>query len=396
MVIIIMANYERITKTIEEEKENLIEMAREIHSNPETGRNEFIAVDLITNYLEKKGFKIFRGVGGLKTSFMASKGEEGYHVGFCAEYDALPEIGHGCGHNLIAIASVAAGIALASAIEGQPGRVSIIGTPDEEEHGGKVDLVRLGVFDDIDAAMMFHPDCATRIHIDSLACRDYIFIFHGKNAHASSEPWEGRNALDAVIQTFNNINALRQHLKDNTRIHGIITEGGVAVNVIPDRTAANFLIRASNSEYLKEVVEKVINCARSAAIATGTDLEVSESDYPYEAMLSNKELGETFAKSLDEAGYSVESKHDVGIGSIDMGNVSRVAPSIYPMLALTGEWVPRHTSEFAALCDTDKAYEVMLTAGKTMAITGQKVISDRELQNKIKEDFLNQLGQAGK
>lgn len=385
-----MAGYEKIFETIETEKNNLISLAREIHRNPETGRNEFIAVDLITSYLERKGFKIFRGVGGLKTSFMASKGEEGYHVGFCAEYDALPEIGHGCGHNLIAIASVAAGVALSSEVDGRQGRVSIIGTPDEEEHGGKVDLVRLGVFDDIDAAMMFHPDCATRIHIESLACRDYKFIFHGKNAHASSEPWEGRNALDAVIQTFNNINALRQHLKDNTRIHGIITEGGVAVNVIPDRTAANFLVRASNSEYLKEVVEKVINCARSAATATGTDLEVSESDYPYEAMLSNKALGDTFAASLDEAGYTVESRHDVGIGSIDMGNVSRVTPSIYPVLALTGEWVPRHTFEFSSLCDTEQAYEVMLTAGKAMAVTGQKVINDRELQSQIKQEFEGQ------
>ncbi|MGM0651167.1 MAG: M20 family metallopeptidase [Bacillota bacterium] len=385
-----MADYEGINKTIKKEKDHLISMAKEIHRNPETGRNEFIAANLITQYLEKKGFKVFRGVGGLKTSFMASKGDEGYHVGFCAEYDALPEIGHGCGHNLIAISSVAAGVALASAIDGQPGRVSIIGTPDEEEHGGKVDLVRLGVFDDIDAAMMFHPDCATRIHNDSLACRDYKFIFYGKNAHASSEPWEGRNALDAVIQTFNNISALRQHLKDNTRIHGIITEGGLAVNVIPDRTAANFLIRASNSEYLKEVVEKVINCARSAAIATGTDLEVSESDYPYEAMLSNKKLGDTFAASLDEAGYSVISKNDVGIGSIDMGNVSRVTPAIYPVLALTNEWVPRHTSEFATLCDTDRAYEVMLTAAKAMAITGLKAIKDQELQNQIKKDFESQ------
>lgn len=385
-----MVDNELIIKTIEAEKNKLISMAREIHSNPETGRKEFIAVDLITSYLEKKGFKIFRGVGGLKTSFMASKGEEGYHVGFCAEYDALPEIGHGCGHNLIAIASVAAGMALSSAINGQQGRVSIIGTPDEEEHGGKVDMVRLGVFDDIDAAMMFHPDCATRIHIESLACKDYKFIFHGKNAHASSEPWEGRNALDAVIQTFNNINALRQHLKDSTRIHGIITEGGVAVNVIPDRTAANFLIRASNSEYLKEVVEKVINCARSAAIATGTDLEVGESDYPYEAMLSNKTLGDTFAASLDEAGYTVESKHNVGVGSIDMGNVSRVTPSIYPVLALTGEWVPRHTSEFANLCNTEKAYEVMLTAAKAMAITGLKAIKDQDLQSQIKKGFESQ------
>ncbi len=385
-----MTDYEKISKTIEAEKEYLVKMAKDIHGSPEVGRNEFVASSLITSYLEKKGFKIFRGVGGLKTSFMASRGDDGYHVGFCAEYDALPEIGHGCGHNLIAIASVAAGVALASAVENQPGRVSIIGTPDEEEHGGKVDLVRLGVFDDIDAAMMFHPDCATRIHVDSLACRDYQFIFHGKNAHASSEPWEGRNALDAVIQTFNNINALRQHLKDSTRIHGIITEGGVAVNVIPDRASANFLIRARNSNYLKEVVEKVMGCARSAAIATGTDLEVTESDYPYEAMLSNKILGDTFAESLSDAGYNIESKHDVGIGSIDMGNVSRVTPSIYPVLALTRKWVPRHTSEFAELCNTDKSYEVMLTAAKAMAITGLKAITDQELQGQIEKDFKDQ------
>ncbi len=390
MVIIAMNNYEIIHSKIEEEKNRLVKIAREIHSNPETGRNEFQAVKLITDYLEQQGFKIWRGVGGLKTSFMASYGEEGYHVGFCAEYDALPEIGHGCGHNLIAVASAAAGVALASALNGKAGRVSIIGTPDEEEHGGKVDLVRLGVFDDIDAAMMFHPDCSTSIHIQSLACHDYQFIFHGKNAHASSEPWEGRNALDAVIQTFNSINALRQHLKDETRIHGIITEGGVAVNVIPDRAAANFLIRARNSGYLDEVVEKVITCARSAAIATGTDLEVLESSYPYEAMLSNQVLGDTFAESLSEAGYNVQSQHEVGIGSIDMGNVSRVTPSIYPILALTGEWVPRHTPEFTALCNTAEAYEVMLTAGKALAITGLKVMDDPGLQENIKKGFISQ------
>jgi amidohydrolase len=386
-----MKNSELIQKAFDQEKKRLIEMARAIHRKPETGGNEVFAVELITGYLEKKGFKVWRGVGGLKTAFMASYGGEGFHVGFCSEYDALPEIGHGCGHNLIGIAGVAAGVALAAGLDGINGRVSIIGTPDEEDHGGKVDLVRTGVFDDVDAALMFHPGCSTRIHVQSLACCDYQFIFHGKNAHAACEPWEGRNALDGVIQTFNGINALRQHLKDDVRIHGIISEGGLASNVIPDRAVADFCIRAIDNRSLGEVVQRVIACARGAAIATGTELEVKESDYPYDAMHSNRVLADVFAESLEEAGYNLKSPHTEGFGSIDMGNVSRVTPSIYSMVAITEKWIPGHTKEFSALCDTDEAYEIMLTAARAMALTGLKVIQDTDLQKKIKEEFNAQI-----
>lgn len=384
-----MSGYRTIHSKIEEELDRLIKMSRDIHGHPEVGGEEYFASDLITAYLKEMGFKVWRGVGGLKTAFMATYGEEGYHIGFCSEYDALPEIGHGCGHNLIAIAAVAAGVALAAALEGRPGRVSVIGTPDEEDHGGKVDLVRTGVFDDINAAMMFHPSCSTRINVTSLACCDYRFIFHGKNAHAAIEPWEGRNALDAVIQTFNGINALRQHLKEDVRVHGIITEGGLATNVIPDRSVAEFLVRARDSVGLEEAVEKVTACARGAATATGTTLEIEQSDYPYEAMCSNNVLADVFAESLPQAGYTVQSAQTGEVGSIDMGNVSRVTPSIYPLLALTDQWVPRHTPEFAALCNTEKAYDVMLAAGRAMAITGLKVFDSPVLQEKIKEEFSN-------
>ncbi len=390
MVITKMRDYEVIHREIEKEKEKLIEMSRAIHHRPETGGKEFFAVDLITGYLEQKGFKVWRGIGGLKTAFMASYGEDGFHIGFCAEYDALPEIGHGCGHNLIGIAAVAAGIALASTINGQTGRVSIIGTPDEEDHGGKVDLVKTGVFDDVDAALMFHPGCSTSTHTESLACCDFQFIFHGKNAHAAREPWEGRNALDAVIQTFNGINALRQHLKDDVRIHGIISEGGLAANVIPDRAVAEFLIRAFDKHYLGEVIERVIACARGAATATGTTLEVNESGYPYDAMLSNKTLADVFTDSLHEVGYKIKSNHDEGLGSIDMGNVSRVTPSIYPVIAITEQWIPGHTPEFAELCDTDEAYDLMLTISRAMAVTGLKILRDHKLQEKIEEEFKTQ------
>ena len=383
----IMTDYAVVQQKVEAERTKLVEIARAIHSRPELGGQEFFAAESITGYLEGKGFKVWRGLGGLKTAFMASYGDSGYHVGFCSEYDALPDIGHGCGHNLIAVAGVAAGVALAAALEGKPGRVSVIGTPDEEDHGGKVDLVRAGVFDDIDAAMMFHPGCSTSFYVESLACRDFRFIFHGRSAHASSEPWEGQNALDAVIQTFNGINALRQHLKDDVRIHGVIPEGGLAPNVVPDRAAAHFIIRSRDKDYLTEVVEKVIACARGAATITGTTLEVSESGYPYDAMVSNRAMADLFAESLKEAGYNLESPHQEGRGSIDMGNVSLVTPSIHPLVAITNEWVPGHTHEFTALCDTDEAYDVMLAVGKAMAITGLKVIDDPELQKKIKSEF---------
>jgi amidohydrolase len=387
MVMPFMSEFEKIVQTIEAEKNKLVDLARQIHQNPEVGGSEVFASNLITTYLEEKGFKVWRGVGGLKTAFMASSGDEGFHVGFCSEYDALHEIGHGCGHNLIGIGGVAAGVALAAALEGKPGRVSIIGTPDEEDHGGKVDLVRTGVFDDVDVAMMFHPGCSTDLHIESLACCDYRFIFHGRSVHASSEPWEGHNALDSVIQTFNSINALRQHLKDDARVHGIISEGGLAPNVIPHRAAADFLIRARDSFYLEEVVEKVIACARGAAMTTGTVLEICESGYPYDAMISNETMVDLFAESLKTAGYKIESPHKEGLGSIDMGNVSRVTPSIYPVVAITDQWVTRHTHEFTELCNSDQAYDVMLTVAKAMAMTGQKIVEDTKIQQQIQKEF---------
>lgn len=382
-----MNDFKLIHKLVEEEKEKLINIAREIHHRPELGGREFIAVELITAYLEKHNFKIKRGIGGLETAFMASKGQEGFHIAFCSEYDALPEMGHGCGHNLIGIAGVTAGIALAACLEQLPGRVSVIGTPNEEGAGGKVDLVMAGIFADVDAAMMFHPGCSTRIQVESLACTDYDFIFHGRSAHAACEPWEGRNALDAVIQTFNAVNALRQHLKDDVRIHGIITDGGLAANIIPERAAAQFCIRARDNRYLDTVAERVGDCARGAALATGTELEIKTTEHPYDAMISNQTMAAVFAESLGEAGYNIESAQEEGLGSIDMGNVSLVTPSIHPVLAITTNWVPGHTPEFTALCDSDDAYEVMLAAGRAMAITGFKILRDPVLQQKIKEEF---------
>lgn len=386
-----MNDFTCIDRFVDQEKETLIALARAIHQNPEPGDREFFASRTLCDYLSAKGFAVNRAAAGLETAFSASfsRGEGGPHFAFCAEYDALPEIGHGCGHNLIGVASITAAAALAAAADliGRPFRVTVAGTPNEEGRGGKIDMIKAGLFDDVDVAMMFHPGCSTRVHVETLACRDYEFIFHGRNAHAACEPWEGRNALDGVLLTFNGINALRQHLKDDVRVHGVITDGGLTSNIVPDRAAAQFCIRSGDNRYLDEVVERVFNCARGAALASGTELEICESSYPYDAMVSNPILEEIFMEALPAAGYRECSNLSEGMGSIDMGNVSRVVPSIHPVLAITDRLHASHTAEFARLCNTPRAYETMLIAGKAMAITAVKVLGDPALLERVRAAF---------
>lgn len=378
-------------QVLEQERNEIIHLSKQIFAHPELGLQEKFASSIMCDYLLSKGFAVTKGVGGLETSYIASyeNGEGGYHVAFCAEYDALPEIGHACGHHLIGMASVAAGVILAECLkeDGLPFRVSVIGTPDEEGTGGKIDLINAGVFDDVDLAMMFHPGFSTEIHVHSLAFHSFEFIFHGKTAHAASEPWEGRNALDGVIQTFNGINALRQHVKPDVRIHGIIKEGGLATNIIPDRAIAEFCIRSQDNAYLEQLVEMVKNCAKGAALSTGTNLEIKKIGHSYEAMKSNRVLGDVFQECLDELHFIDPSQYQEGMGSIDMGNVSNVVPAIHPVLSLTNQFVPGHTVEFAQMCNTDQAYETMLLAANAMALTGLKVVKDKVLQDKIRSEF---------
>lgn len=384
---------DHISQIIAEQKEALVGLSRAIHHHPELGDREIYAVQILCDYLKSKGFTVEKEAAGQETAFIATCriGEEeegGCHIAFCAEYDALPEIGHACGHNLIAVASVSAAVALAGTSPGAPFTVSVIGTPNEEGRGGKIDLIRAGVFEKVDLAMMFHPNSITCINYGGLACRTFSFNFHGQNAHAAGNPWDGRNALDGVILTFNGINALRQHLRDDVRIHGLITDGGKAINIIPDRACVEFCIRSIDNHYLDEVVEKVINCARGAALATGTELKINETCYPYYAMESNQVMVQLFEDSIKEVSNDDWPQQEAGLGSTDMGNVSLVTPSIQPFVEITEEEVELHTAEFARLCDTPRAYETMLTVGKAMALVGYKVVRDPSLMRQIKVEFL--------
>jgi len=295
---------DQVVARLEEGRQRWIEIADAIHANPEIGFREFQAVALLTAPLREHGFAVEEGVAGLETAFVAEyRGREaGPVVGLMAEYDALLDQGHACGHNLMGTASVAAAIAVAPLLDQLPGIVQVIGTPAEEGGGGKIIMVEAGLFDHLDAALIFHPSNANMSRRTALACFDLKMEFYGQAAHAAGSPDKGINALDACILTFNNISALRQQLSDDVRIHGVITNGGGAVNVIPDYAAATFLVRAEEKEHAVEVLEQVEACARAGALAAGARVELTRGEQYYANMIPNTVLADLFDANLEALG----------------------------------------------------------------------------------------------
>src|SRR5437870_3493299 len=265
-----------IARAIDNLGDDLEALSRKIHDNPELGYQEFKAAGWLTDFLAGQGFKVERGVGGVETAFRASiETGDGPTIAILCEYDALPAIGHACGHNVIATAGVGAGAALAAVRDQLPkGRVQVIGTPAEEGGGGKLRLIRGGIFRNVDAAMMVHGWDRWVPHQDLLGIVRLGFEFTGKAAHAAADPWDGINAVDAVIQTFNNVSMLRQQVRPDARIHGIVTSGGAAPNIIPEFAAATFYVRSARLDYLSELQQRVVACAEGAARATGCSLKV--------------------------------------------------------------------------------------------------------------------------
>ncbi|MGE5561119.1 MAG: M20 family metallopeptidase [Chloroflexota bacterium] len=380
----------RIADIIDRNAERFTDIAREIGANPELGFAEHLAQRLLTEPLAEAGFKLETGLAGMETSFRASwEGKAGGPtIAILCEYDALPMIGHGCGHNLIGTAGSLAGWALRQAWPDLPGTVQVIGTPAEEGGGGKVIMVEQGVFKGVDAAMMFHPSSGVNlVHRGGLACQDVTFTFHGKPSHAAAAPWNGVNALDAVIQTFVNVGLLRQQLRPDARIHAIITKGGDAVNVIPELTECVFLVRAEKAPYLAEIKEKVINCARAAALATGTTLDVKDG-LLFENRINNMVMARTFQRHLEEMGLTVsEPDPKAGVGSSDMGNVSRVCPSIHPYVSIAEGSVPSHNVAFRDAACSPAGFKGMLVAAKALAMTAADLFADPKLLAAAKDEF---------
>ena len=368
-------------------------IATSLYENPEISFNEFQSAQLLTDFLAKEGFEIVKGVGGLETAFQASRNGNGHApvVAFLAEYDALPEIGHACGHNLIAAAAVGAGLGVASVLDGLEGQIRVIGTPAEEGGGGKRIMVDAGVFEDVDVAMMFHPASKNMVFRGSLASMRLNVEFFGKTAHAAATPQKGVNALDAMILTFNNINALRQHFEIKDRIAGIITHGGDAANIIPGYTAAEFSVRGESEKRREEVLAKLISCAEAAALATGCELKF-EANPGYTEIVPNRVVGNLFAENLTSLGREVvPPEPNERMGSTDMGNVSKVVPSIHPYLATVSKEIAGHTVEFREICMSEKGKSSLLDAAQAMAMTAVDLLMNPKLVRDARTELDNYL-----
>ena len=383
---------QRIAEEVRHLHPRLQGMSQTIHANPEILFQEHQAAELLTNELDEQGFSVERGVAGLDTSFVATYGSGEPVVGFLAEYDALPKIGHACGHNLIATWSVGAAIALRRALPNIQGTIKVIGTPGEEGGGGKVIMANANIFDGLSAAIMMHPRDQTYLDRGSLARTVYDIEFFGKSAHASSAPERGINALDAMLQVFFSINAFRQQMPPNSRIHGVISHGGEAPNVIPDYTAARFLVRAKEQEHLEQLRQRFRNIVEAAALATGCRTEIKEG-LSYQARVCNAALVETFGENLAALGITPDvPPADGGVGSSDIGNVSRLVPTIHPYLQICEPGIGGHTPEFAEAAASERADELTATGATLLAWTGVDVLLRPEVRSRLKESFIEQLG----
>jgi len=364
-------------------------LSRQIHDNPELGYAEVKACGWLAEFLGQHGFKVEKGVGGVDTAFRATiETGAGPTIAILCEYDALPGIGHACGHNVIATSGAGAGAALAAVREKLPaGRIQVIGTPAEEGGGGKVKLIKAGVFKDVDAAMMIHGFDRTLLHQDLLGIVRVTFEYTGKASHASADPWEGINALDACIQTFNAVSMLRQQMRPECRIHGIITNGGAAANIIPEHAAAMFYVRAPSIEAMWELHTRVVACAEGAAKAAGVSLKVTQHDNVYEPMRSNRVLLDLFASNMKTVGLTEGEPIPDRKGSSDIGNVSQIIPAIQPMIAIAPTGMAIHTREFADAAVKPMARAGMVAAAKTMAMTTLDLLAEPKRVEAAKAEF---------
>ncbi len=378
-----------IAEAVDRLGDELEQLSRQIHDNPELGYEEVRACGWLTEFLARQGFKVERGVAGVDTAFRATiETGDGPTIAILCEYDALPGIGHACGHNVIATAGAGAGAALAAVRNRLPkGRIHVIGTPAEEGGGGKLRLIQGGVFKQVDCAMMIHGFDRTILHPDLLGIVRAGFEFRGKASHASADPWEGVNALDACIQMFNNVAMLRQQVRPDCRIHGIITHGGAAANIIPEYAAALFYVRAPRLDQMSDLSKRVVACAEGAARATGATLTVTPHDNVYEPMKRNQALLDLFAANMVTVGLTEAEPVRDRMGSSDVGNVSQVVPAIQPMVAIAPLGMAIHTREFADAAVKPMARAGMVAAAKTMAMTAFDLLADPARVTAAKEEF---------
>ncbi len=380
---------ENLSKKYNEIFSDLKELNEYIYANPELGRKEFKACKVHKEILKKYGFKITDSYIGIETAYLAeySSGKEGPKIAYLAEYDALPEIGHGCGHNILGTTSIGAGILLKEYINKFGGTVYVYGTPAEETFGAKVDMAEAGCFDDIDVAMISHPTGKSHERSGTSQAMEALqFTFKGKTAHAAGDPHNGINALDGVIQFFNSVNALRQQTKNSARIHGIISKGGEAANIIPDLAVANFYVREATTKEMIKLSERVKNCAKGAALATGTTLEIENYEYTFKHLVTNETLSNLYVKNLNLQGIKDVPMSD-STGSSDCGDVSHHCPTIHSYFPISKYELTGHSIEFAKASISEDAYKGMKEAITALVMTGKDILENKEILKEIKEEF---------
>ena len=387
----------RTAEAVDRLADDLERLSHQIHANPELAFNEVKAAAWLTEFLDKCGAQVERGVGGLPTAFIATipGTGPGPTIAIMAEYDALPNIGHACGHNIIATSGAGAGAALAAALKTLPfnGRIQVIGTPAEEGGAGKVKLMEAGVFKDVAAAMMIHGRCGTQVWRPSLGIIKVKCEFFGKAAHASSWPWSGVNALNAVIQLFVSLDQMRQQVRPEARIHGVITKGGDQANIIPEYTAAEFYLRAPTKDYCKELLRRFEGCAQGAATATGCRVAVTADSIIHDPLKPNVAMATLFEKNLERIDFPVDPDDgEAGYGSTDCGNVSQALPTIHPYIRISPDGIPGHSREFAEWAKSPIARQGMVAAAKALAMTALDLLAHPEELARAKQQFATTKG----
>jgi amidohydrolase len=369
-------------------RSRILELSHRIHANPEIGFEETKAAAWIAAVLSEAGFEVKTGICGLPTAFSAKKGSGPVHVAICAEYDALPGVGHACGHNIIAAAAVGAGIAASNAADAAGLTVTVIGTPAEEigNASGKILLLERDAFTGIHAAMMVHPAPFDTLKPKIIAASMFEVHYTGKAAHASAYPELGINAADALTIAQTAIGLLRQHILPTHRIHGIVINGGEAPNIIPERTAAKYMVRGQTLAEVEELRPRVYRCFEAGALATGARMEIVGGDKPYAEMIHDRDLAGIFKRNAEKLGRAfpdVDVTEQKSVASTDMGNVSQVIPSIHPMIGIDSLGTVSHQKEFAARCVTDSADGAVYDGALAMAWTAIDLAGDAALRSRL-------------
>ena len=379
----------RLAAAVEAARSEILDLSHKIHAHPEPAFEEAQAAGWTAEVLERHGFRIERPAGRLPTAIRAvrrgSRGGDRPRIGLVGEYDALPGLGHGCGHNTMAAAGVGAAIALAALADELSGEVVFLGTPAEERGSGKQVMIEDGLFGDLDAALLYHPCDRDHVEIHPLASEDAEVVFTGLQAHAAMAPWEGRNALDAIVMLFASVGLWRQQLRPDARVHGIIREGGTAANIIPDRTSAWFILRTATQADFPAIRSRFEELCRAAALATDTRVEVTFSAYT-STMRNNPLLAERFRANLAAYGRQDQGP-DASSGSTDMANVSWVCPAIQPELAIAPPGTPKHSLLFRDAAATPAADETTLLAATLLAQTAYELFADPGLVERAWQAF---------